>query len=178
MDSPMEHHAQVEDFTPSPNWRREILPTFMVLLGLSGQILFTIMPTIENSSISVSEPARIQTFLSLAWVFFVSGFALCLAMLPLYYGDGIERRLSQHSYHTVIGIGWALVQITTALGFIFLSFIVKEYTTPGGWISLILLSSSILTAIACVLADMWFLIKYMIYPIKNCLNDTNRYADA
>ncbi|KAH6951143.1 hypothetical protein BKA56DRAFT_605904 [Ilyonectria sp. MPI-CAGE-AT-0026] len=49
MDSPMEHQADVEDLNLSPNRRRDILPTFMGLLGLSGQILFTGMPTIENS---------------------------------------------------------------------------------------------------------------------------------
>lgn len=59
-------------------WLEALMPTFMAIFGLGGQITFTVIPTITRDEDVPPDwgAAEARTFLSLACMFFTLGFGL------------------------------------------------------------------------------------------------------
>ncbi|KAH7119453.1 hypothetical protein B0J13DRAFT_194836 [Dactylonectria estremocensis] len=144
----IERLPRPENVSPSQKWLKEFLPTFIILFGLSSLIIFTAMPTVVKDD-------KIRTFLSLAWLFFMAGFALCCMISSQACSRGIRRRLQHyHCENIVVEVICGLLQIATALAFLFLSLVVVAYTAPAGWIAFGVSCFCVMAVLVCLVIDL------------------------
>jgi hypothetical protein len=126
---------------------KEFVPTFMVLFGLGGQIIFTVITTISINR----DAARARTLLSVAWLFFAVAFEVSCVVLLLSQIHGKRGRTQRHGSDSIVIALWAFLQIDVAVAFLFLSLVIVAYTPAVGWVAFGLSCLWVLTVIASLI---------------------------
>jgi len=151
---------------PSPDpeiravkWVKGLMPTFIGIFGFGGQITFTVIPTIVKDEDVPSDwgADKVRLFLSLAWMFFTLGLGLscAMALTQVYGGDAFTERLDAGRYEIIVNSLCAVLQLSAALAFLFLSLVVVAYTPAVGWFVFGTACLCVVLAVGTFIFDTW-----------------------